>query len=154
MKTSTITRTFPASISRGRSRMCAAACKKQIFNFTVAEKDGEAVGCYFLHAVDGRAELEDFYVFEPHRGKGIGTQMLRDCQAKANGALWLRIFAGNVRAIGFYIRLGFHIRGEAGGWHAVDAVHLKILPATPRAGNTPARASLCLDHFFITNMSC
>ena len=88
--------------------------QKQIFNFTVAEKDGEAVGCYFLHAVDGRAELEDFYVFEPHRGKGIGTQMLRDCQAKANGALWLRIFAGNVRAIGFYIRLGFHIRGEAG----------------------------------------
>ena len=88
--------------------------QKQIFNFTVAEKDGEAVGCYFLHAVDGHAELEDFYVFEPHRGKGIGTQMLRDCQAKANGALWLRIFAGNVRAIGFYIRLGFHIRGEAG----------------------------------------
>ena len=87
--------------------------QKQIFNFTVAEKDGEAVGCYFLHNVNGRAELEDFYVFGPYRGQGVGTQMLRDCQSKVNGALWLRIFAGNVRAIGFYILLGFHIRGEA-----------------------------------------
>ena len=88
--------------------------QKQIFNFTVAEKDGEAVGCYFLHTAGGRAELEDFYVFDPHRGRGIGTQMLRDCQSKVNGAIWLRVYAGNIRAIGFYIRLGFHICGEAG----------------------------------------
>ena len=39
--------------------------------------------------------------------------MLRDCQSKVNGAIWLRVYAGNVRAIGFYIRLGFHICGEA-----------------------------------------
>ena len=87
--------------------------QKQIFNFTIAEKDGEAVGCYFLHNVNGRVELEDFYVFDPHRGRGIGTQMLRDCQSKVNGAIWLRVYAGNIRAIGFYIRLGFHICGEA-----------------------------------------
>ena len=87
--------------------------QKQIFNFTIAEKDGEAVGCYFLHNVNGRVELEDFYVFDPHRGRGIGTQMLRDCQSKVNGAIWLRVYAGNVRAIGFFIRLGFHICGEA-----------------------------------------
>ena len=87
--------------------------QKQIFNYTVAERDGQAVGCYYMRPVDGRMELEDFYVFEQHRGCGIGTQMLRDCQAKADGALWLRVFAGNVRAIGFYIRMGFHIKGEA-----------------------------------------
>lgn len=87
--------------------------QKQIFNYTVAEKDGTAVGCYYMHPAGGRMELEDFYVFESYRGQGVGTRMLRDCQAKANGALWLRVFAGNVRAIGFYIRLGFHIRGEA-----------------------------------------
>ena len=39
--------------------------------------------------------------------------MLRDCQSKVNDAIWLRVYAGNVRAIGFYIRLGFHICGEA-----------------------------------------
>lgn len=87
--------------------------QKQILNYTVAERDGQAVGCYYMRPVDGRMELEDFYVFEQHRGCGIGTQMLRDCQARADGALWLRVFAGNVRAIGFYIRMGFHIKGEA-----------------------------------------
>ncbi len=87
--------------------------QKQIFNYTVAERDGAAVGCYYLHSANGRVELEDFYVFEPHRGQGVGTRMLRDCQARANDAIWLRVFAGNVRAIGFYIRMGFHIRGEA-----------------------------------------
>ena len=87
--------------------------QKQIFNYTVAEKDGTAVGCYYMHPAGDHMELEDFYVFESYRGQGVGTRMLRDCQAKANGALWLRVFAGNVRAIGFYIRLGFHIRGEA-----------------------------------------
>ena len=88
--------------------------QKQVFNFTVAEKDGEAVGCYHMRTADGRTELEDFYVFGSCRGQGIGTQMLRDCQAKVDGAIWLRVFAGNVRAIGFFIRLGFHICGEAG----------------------------------------
>ena len=86
--------------------------QKQIFNYTVAEKDGQAVGCYFLHTVNGRTELEDLCVFEPYRGQGVGTQILRDCQAKVNGAIWLRVFAGNVRAIGFFIRMGFHICGE------------------------------------------
>ena len=52
--------------------------------------------------------------------------MLRDCQAKANGALWLRVFAGNVRAIGFYIRLGFHIRGEAQDGMPVSYTHLDV----------------------------
>ena len=33
--------------------------QKQIFNFTIAERDGEAVGCYFLHTAGGRAELEE-----------------------------------------------------------------------------------------------
>ena len=91
--------------------------QKQIFNYTVAEKDGTAVGCYYMHPAGGRMELEDFYVFESYRGQGVGTRMLRDCQAKANGALWLRVFAGNVRAIGF-------------GWHAVDAMYLNpiLLP--------------------------
>ena len=87
--------------------------QKQILNYTVAEMDGQVVGCYYLHAAGGRLELEDFYVFDAYRGRGIGSQMLRDCVAKADDALWLRVFAGNVRAVGFYVRMGFHIRSEA-----------------------------------------
>ena len=89
--------------------------QKRILNYTIAELDGQCVGCYYLHPEAGCARVEDFYVFAPHRGRGVGTQMLHDCIKRADGAVRVCVFAANVRAVGFYIRNGFHILGQARG---------------------------------------
>ena len=89
--------------------------QKQIFNFTIAEKDGEAVGCYFLHNINGRVELEDFYVFDPHRGRGIGTALLRGMLRRLRCERYDRISLSVQKAnpaVNLYRREGFSVVAE------------------------------------------
>lgn len=60
--------------------------------FTVARSiaDGELLGCVQIkpHG-DGTHELASLVVKEPQRGQGIGGRLVRRCQARHNGRLYL-----------------------------------------------------------------
>jgi GNAT superfamily N-acetyltransferase len=71
-------------------------------------------GVAFYHSLEfgGRtALLDDLYVREPHRGKGIGTAVLesveRGCREAGARALTLEVDRDNGRARALYLAFGF-----------------------------------------------
>ena len=64
----------------------------------------------YLNKKDDTAYISDFYVTENHRGKGLGTLLLKKalfiCDSKKKKAE-LHVVRDNTRAITFYKRLGF-----------------------------------------------
>ena len=62
-------------------------------------------------------ELDDFYILEDFRGKGIGSAVLRQQVEQADQKsldLRLYVFKKNEAAVRLYQRFGFHIVEEAG----------------------------------------
>jgi len=87
--------------------------------FIVAESSGHMVAFAQMTygsthesvAAGNTAELKRLYVQERFSGKGIGGALLRRAEALAaeQGAstIWLTVWAGNRRALAFYVRQGY-----------------------------------------------
>jgi len=95
----------------------------------IAELDGEPVGySSWQREEDGRVKISKLYVLPQHQRRGLGRLMLeRICeQARGLGAheVWLQVNKRNERAIGAYLKAGFHIAREAvfdiGGGFVMD----------------------------------
>ena len=79
--------------------------------------DGEAVGylavtvCYSLEFAGRYALVDELYVREAHRGRGIATRAVElaaeACREMDLSALRLEVDVGNTRAMALYRRLGF-----------------------------------------------
>ncbi len=77
----------------------------------VAEENGESAG-YCIATIDGRAgEIDSIFVNEPHRGKGVGEELMslalqwlgeQECEG-----IKVSIAEGNENVLGFYRRFGF-----------------------------------------------
>ena len=71
---------------------------------------GEKVGFFTLLRRPDFLELDNFWVFPPFQGCGIGSQVLRYCKGEAKKAglpLRLFVFCKNERAVRLYERSGF-----------------------------------------------
>ncbi|MFD0556478.1 putative acetyltransferase [Stackebrandtia endophytica] len=77
-------------------------------DLTVATVAGEIVG--FVGLADGGLEM--LFVEDEHRGRGIGTLLLRDALARS-ATLRVDVNEQNERALGFYLRHGFHRVGRS-----------------------------------------
>lgn len=96
----------------------------------VAEQGRHLVG--FAHAVQGAThehvhsdhpcELLRLYVQEPFTGQGIGKQLIVQAEATARNqgatTLWLTLWSGNARALGFYRACGYADLGQT--WYQMD----------------------------------
>lgn len=71
--------------------------------------DGQLCGFFCL----AEGELDSLFVFPEFQGRGIGTAVLRHCQA-VSPALRLFVFKENIRALALYRRMGFAVTEEAG----------------------------------------
>ena len=70
--------------------------------------DGRHAGYYHLcDRDDGRTELDDFYILEPFRGRGIGTKVLEKLLDEAEKDVMLYVFNWNAGALKLYERMGF-----------------------------------------------
>ena len=87
--------------------------EKNLPFFTRVLSDGTLAGFYCLMPSDGALELDSLFVLPEFRGSGIGTQILKKCQA-CSPALFLYVFRRNVRAVALYERLGFRVIKAAG----------------------------------------
>jgi ribosomal protein S18 acetylase RimI-like enzyme len=84
----------------------------------IAEHDGAAIG-YLSYQLDpdGRVKISKLYVLPTLQRRGHGQWLLAHIceQARALGAreVWLQVNKRNERAIGAYLKAGFHIAKEA-----------------------------------------
>lgn len=86
------------------------------------EVDGAVAGymviCfgYSLEFGGRDAFLDDLYLYESYRGKGIGTQamnhMIETCRTRGINALHLEVTRDNHEAITYYQKMGFEFRGH------------------------------------------
>jgi ribosomal protein S18 acetylase RimI-like enzyme len=77
---------------------------------------GSPVGRIFTSSEGDGLLLIDIAILSDHQGSGIGTQVVRDLQAKAlieDKRVLLRVDKTNHRAIVFYKKLGFVIDAES-----------------------------------------
>jgi len=95
--------------------------EKPVFELHVAEWNGEVVGMalYFVKYSTWKGKglyLDDLVVTEKHRGKGIGTKLLRAYltvaqEMRARQAHW-QVLDWNTPAIDLYRKMGASIEGE------------------------------------------
>lgn len=99
----------------------------QLVEVTVAADGGSPVG--FSGLADGNLEM--LFVEQQHRGRGVGSVLLRDAMAKHPG-LKVDVNEQNPGAVGFYHRHGFVPLGrsetDADG-RPFPILHLGIAPA-------------------------
>lgn len=82
--------------------------------FTRIYWDGKLAGYYCLLPNDGKMELDSLFVLSPFRGRGIGTAVLKKCQAETPLPIFLYVFRRNIQALSLYERLGFQTVKEVG----------------------------------------
>jgi len=84
----------------------------------IAEHEGSAIG-YLSYQLepDSRVKISKLYVLPSHQRRGHGQRLLAHIceQAGTLGAteIWLQVNKRNERAIGAYLKAGFHIEKEA-----------------------------------------
>jgi ribosomal protein S18 acetylase RimI-like enzyme len=81
-----------------------------IGDYTRVCVDGRTVGYYhFFKNEDGEWELDDFYILDGFRGRGIGSEVLSKLTDEADGDIMLYVFKENTRALALYKRFGFSV---------------------------------------------
>jgi len=86
--------------------------------FLVIEQGGEAVGRLYLARWAREHRIVDIALLPEHRGRGLGTALLRDLldeAARAGKAVTIHVEKFNP-ALTLYRRLGFAAAGEAGAY--------------------------------------
>ena len=94
------------------------------------KQDGETLGycSYALTATPGEMKLEQLYLLEAFKGRGLGGLMMRHVEAEARahgcGTIMLTVNKGNTGSIAVYKKSGFTVREEAvfdiGGGFVMD----------------------------------
>ncbi|MGM9874134.1 MAG: GNAT family N-acetyltransferase [Bacilli bacterium] len=64
---------------------------------------------HFSRNEEGKYEIEDLYVFEQFRNKGIGSKIISNCLSSTKEPIYLFVFINNKKAISLYEKHGFKI---------------------------------------------
>ena len=78
------------------------------FNIVINNK---VIGCVLLTNIDDGKLLEELYIEEEFRNKGIGTDIIKSI-IRENHTVYLWVYKENIQAIALYKRLGFIVIDE------------------------------------------
>ena len=73
--------------------------------------DDKIVGCLLLTDKDDGTLLDEIYLEEKYRNKGIGTNIIKEV-INNNDIIYLWVYKENVQAISLYKKLGFNVIEE------------------------------------------
>lgn len=99
----------------GAARLHLRSVYRQHETFIV-ERHGHAIGLLQVEDSPGQAMLSQIHLVPEHRGRGIGTGLIRELLDQARGegkAVTLNVIEGNP-ALALYERLGFEVVGRDG----------------------------------------
>ena len=70
--------------------------------------DNNIIGCILTKEYDDGVIIDELYLEDEFRGKGIGTSIIKQLE-KDNSIIYLWVYKDNVNAINLYEKLGFKI---------------------------------------------
>ena len=73
--------------------------------------DNKVIGCLLLTNKDDGKLLDEIYLEEEYRNKGIGTDIIKNV-IKENDIIYLWVYKDNTKAISLYKKLSFNIIEE------------------------------------------
>ena len=73
--------------------------------------DNKVIGCLLLTNKDDGILLDEIYVEQEYRNKGIGTDIIKNV-INENDIIYLWVYKENVKAISLYKKLGFNVIDE------------------------------------------
>ena len=84
---------------------------KLLNNYSNIVVDDKVVGCLLLTDKDDGTLLDEIYLEEKYRNKGIGTSIIKEV-INNNDIIYLWVYKENVQAISLYKKLGFNVIEE------------------------------------------
>ena len=73
--------------------------------------DNKVIGCLLLTNKDDKILLDEIYIEQEYRNKGIGTDIIKNV-INENDIIYLWVYKENVKAISLYKKLGFNVIDE------------------------------------------
>ncbi|XP_056395758.1 spermidine/spermine N(1)-acetyltransferase-like protein 1 [Hyla sarda] len=121
---------------------------------TGSAKVGFAMYYFSYDPWTGRSlHLEEFFVMEPYRGLGIGSDMLKKISQEAIeqrcGSMYFLVLLWNLSSIEYYKKRGAADLTEEDGWHlfTFSKDDLKRMAEGTSVSTTNGASGLCTRHF-------
>lgn len=83
----------------------------EIFDYKIVKSDNKKIGCLLVTKKDDDTFLDEIYLEEEYRNKGIGTSIIKDI-LKTNSTVYLWVYKKNINAISLYKKMNFEILNE------------------------------------------
>jgi len=84
---------------------------KLLNNYSNIVVGNKVVGCLLLTYKDDGILLDEIYLEEEYRNKGIGTNIIKEVISN-NDIIYLWVYKENIQAISLYKKLGFNVIEE------------------------------------------
>lgn len=83
----------------------------EIEYYKIIMSDNKKIGCFLVLKKDDGVILDEIYLEEDYRNKGIGTTIIKNV-LQDNRIVYLWVYKENIKAISLYKKLGFNIIEE------------------------------------------
>ena len=84
----------------------------QIFEYKNIVLNNIIVGSFLITKNENGLLLDEIFIEEQYRNKGIGTSIIKDVVSKSNNNVYLWVYKDNIKAVNLYNKLGFNIKEE------------------------------------------
>ena len=85
---------------------------KQIFEYKNIVLNNIIVGSFLTTKNENGLLLDEIFIEEKYRNKGIGTSIIKDVVSKSNSNVYLWVYKDNIKAFNLYNKIGFNIKEE------------------------------------------
>lgn len=83
----------------------------EIKNYKIIMSNDKIIGCYLVTKKDNDILIDEIFIEESYRDKGIGTNII-NAILKEHDIVYLWVYKENIKAISLYKKLGFEVVEE------------------------------------------
>ena len=85
---------------------------KQIFEYKNIVLNNIIIGSFLITKNENGLLLDEIFIEEQYRNKGIGTSIIKNVVSKSNSNVYLWVYKDNIKAFNLYNKIGFNIKEE------------------------------------------
>ena len=76
--------------------------KTHISDYTLVKYRGEKAAYYYFHEENGKMRIDDLYVLQRFRGRGIGSSVLRRCMSETELPIIAELYDADIRSMSLF----------------------------------------------------